>query len=319
MPIRILGNRDVERCLPYHAAIELMESAFKQLSAGQAVVPVRHTLPAGDHLTALSMPAYLEDSACLGMKWISIRHPGNKYTEPGSIAQVLVFDANIGALLGILDARSLTAIRTAAGAAYAADVLAPEGPAVVALFGGGHIAEAQLEAMACVREIQKVFVYTRSVQTSEAFAARVGSRLGLEISAMPDRARIREANIILTATHSTLPVFSDDEIGSDVHISGVGSYRLDMAEVPAETVARATVVVDHIESAMQEAGDVVQALTAGLIEKSSIYALGDPAIPRHPKGISFFKSVGNAVQDVICGQHVLEEAERLGLGTVVDF
>lgn len=317
--IRILNDTEVKRCLGLPDAIKLMRSAFTQLYEGDASVPVRTSMRLTDlGMTSLIMPAYLSKSRSLGMKWISVLHKTDTRPVGSSAATAIMFNPETGRVTGIMAAHELTTIRTAAGAAYAADVLAPEHASRVAIFGVGHIAETQLEALTCVRPIKKAFVFSRSKDTSSTFARKMGRRLEIDCIPMPPRSEIAQAEIVITATNSSEPVFDDDEIAEVVHINGVGSYRPDMIEVPSETVLRSLVVADHLESVLEEAGDVIQPVNRGSLQANQIRQLGDRRIRRTEQTpVTFFKSVGNAVQDVICGQFVLERAEELGFGQLV--
>jgi ornithine cyclodeaminase/alanine dehydrogenase-like protein (mu-crystallin family) len=122
-----------------------------------------------------------------------------------------------------------------------------------------------------------------------------------------------------------VPVFDDADLHKGVHINAVGSYTRDACEIPAETVRRALVVVDSRDAAWQEAGDLIQPLEAGLIDRDHIYAeLGELVLGRRPgrtddRQVTFFKSVGLAVQDAVAARHALDNARRLKLGREVEW
>jgi ornithine cyclodeaminase len=134
---------------------------------------------------------------------------------------------------------------------------------------------------------------------------------------------LRSCGIISTATTSSVPVFSDDEIADGTHINGVGSFTPAMAEVPAKTVCRATVVVDQRAACLSEAGDLCQPMEKGMLgeqfhpaeigEVISGAAVGRPSA----HALTFFKSVGNAAQDIVCAAEVLRRAEEGGIGTMI--
>jgi ornithine cyclodeaminase/alanine dehydrogenase-like protein (mu-crystallin family) len=134
---------------------------------------------------------------------------------------------------------------------------------------------------------------------------------------------LRQADIVCTATTSSIPIFDDADLGLGVHINAVGAYTPGMQEIPAATVIRAKVVVDHTESSMAEAGDLLIPISQGLIAEDHIYAeLGEIAAGRKPgrqpeDDVTLFKSVGVAVQDVAAAARVLAAAERLDLGIEV--
>jgi ornithine cyclodeaminase len=135
---------------------------------------------------------------------------------------------------------------------------------------------------------------------------------------------ISGADVVCTATTSSTPVFSDSDLREGTHINAIGSFTPEMQELPAETVARALLVVDSREAAWAEAGDLIIAKKRGLITESSVHAEIGEIVAGTKSGrtgasqVTLFKSVGNAVQDVSVGARILREAERNGLGRVVD-
>jgi ornithine cyclodeaminase/alanine dehydrogenase-like protein (mu-crystallin family) len=145
----------------------------------------------------------------------------------------------------------------------------------------------------------------------------------IRLAASPAEA-LADADVVCCATSAASPLFADAQLRPGTHINGVGSYTPAMAEVPPETVRRARVVVDQRLAAWAEAGDLIQARAAGLIDERHVAAeLGEVVLGRavgraSPDEVTFFKSVGNAVQDVAVAQRALTRARALGLGTVVD-
>jgi ornithine cyclodeaminase len=134
---------------------------------------------------------------------------------------------------------------------------------------------------------------------------------------------VREADIICAARSSQTPVFADADLKSGVHINAVGSYQPTVQEIPTETVVRARVVVDHRESALAETGDLLIPIGLGLYSAARIAAeLGEIVSGNKPgraddTEITFFKSVGVAIQDLVGATRILANARRLGLGTLV--
>jgi ornithine cyclodeaminase/alanine dehydrogenase-like protein (mu-crystallin family) len=150
----------------------------------------------------------------------------------------------------------------------------------------------------------------------------MSQQLGIAVQRAESPAEaLRDADVICTATSSTTPVIADSNVPRGAHINGVGSYRPDMVEIPPDTVCRARVVVDHHASAMEEAGDLLAPLRAGLIgethfslELGSI-VLGQDSGRVSADEITIFKSVGVAIQDLCAAARALANAQRLGLGT----
>jgi len=189
-------------------------------------------------------------------------------------------------------------------------------------------ARTQLEAICTVRPIRTVWIYDRIPERIETFMRELGGQgpipEDLRVAASPLQA-VTDADVICTATTSSTPVFDDADLKSGVHINGIGSYTPAMAEVPAATVKRALVVVDSRAAALAEAGDLIQPIQTGLISEAHIHAeLGELVLGRKPgraraEEITFFKSVGVAVQDAVAAQLAVEHAQRLGIGLQVEW
>jgi ornithine cyclodeaminase/alanine dehydrogenase-like protein (mu-crystallin family) len=327
----ILKADEVRRALPMTQAIGAMKQAYASLSDGEAEVPLRTrlTIPAREALS-LFMPAYVrtENGEALAVKVVSLfpRNPsrGLAYIQ----AAVLVLDAHNGRAIAVLEGGSLTAIRTGAASGAAIDLLARKESKVAAIFGAGTQGRTQLEAACTARRIDRVFIYDPDPVKAGNFLDELAGRgpipKDLRISTSSKEA-VEGADIICTATTSTKPVFSDEEIKPGAHISAIGSYTPDMQEVPAETVKRARVVVDSRAASLEEAGDIIQPLRAGLFDESHIHAeigeiiLGRKAGRGSENEITYFKSVGLAIQDAVAAQLVLENAREMKLGREVDF
>jgi ornithine cyclodeaminase/alanine dehydrogenase-like protein (mu-crystallin family) len=221
-----------------------------------------------------------------------------------------------------MDGASLTAIRTGAASGAATDLLARPDAAVVAIFGAGPQARAQLEAVCTVRPIRRARVFDVNTGRAQALATDLADRLGILVEPARSPAEaLAGADVICTATTSSVPVFDDRDLALGVHINAVGSYKPSVHEIPPETVRRARVVVDQLAAALAEAGDLLIPMQQGVIGRDHIYAeLGEIASGRKkgresPSQITLFKSVGVAVQDLAAADRVLANAERLNLGT----
>jgi ornithine cyclodeaminase/alanine dehydrogenase-like protein (mu-crystallin family) len=322
MPILYLSPDDVRRALPMPAAIEAMREAFRQLSSGQVTLPTRQRLEAPDeHGVALVMPCHSSAHKLFSLKLVTVFHENPRRGLPLIQAVVILADGATGEHLAVMDGASLTAIRTGAASGVATDVLARRDAAVAAVFGAGVQARTQLEAVCCVRSIRRASVYDLDATAAERFAAEMTQKLGLlvERAATPAET-VKGADVICTATTSTTPVFEDGDLAPGTHVNGVGSYRPDMTEIPSAAVCRARVVVDHRTSALEEAGDLIDPLSRGLIPQSHVHTeLGEILLGRSPgrrtaDEITLFKSVGVAIQDLCAASAALENARRLGLG-----
>ncbi len=323
--IRMLSREDVRRALPMRQAIEVMKGAFAQLSSGQADAPLRTALDVPDHNgVTLFMPAYLSADDQMAVKIVSVFNDNPAQGLPLIHALVVVVDATTGKPAAVMDGTYLTALRTGAASGAATDLLARKDARVVAVFGAGAQGRTQLEAVCAVRSIEAAWVHDVTPEQASAYAAEMSQRLSLPVSVAKTPAEaLGQADVICTATTSSSPVFNDADVRPGTHINAVGAYTPEMQEIPIETVLRAKVVIDHHESSMAEAGDLLIPLRQGRMTKSHIYAeLGEIAAGRRVgretrEEITFFKSVGVAVQDVAAAGAVLEAAKRRGLGTEV--
>ena len=329
MKLRILSGKDVRQAVTMADAIEAVRGAYIQLSAGQALVPLRTPVPV-EHRDAVTlfMPAYLADSDALGAKIVSV-FPGNlDQGLPLIHALVSVVDAETGRPVAVMDGTSLTALRTGAASGVATDLLSRTDSRVVAIFGAGAQARTQLEAVCTVRSIRKVWVYDTAPERAAAYVEEMKARgdpipADISVAGSPATA-LSDADVICTATTSSAPVFDDADLKPGAHINGIGAYTPEMQEVPAKTVARARVVVDSRSASLEEAGDLIIPLNEGIIGRGDIHGeIGQVATGQIPGRVTdgevtFFKSVGLAIQDVAVAELILRQAQELGLGIEVE-
>ncbi len=318
--VRVLSASDVAAALPIEDAILAQKDAFAQLANAEADIPPR-TIMATPSCTSLFMPGYLARTRALGLKAVSVA-PGNATrglpTVPGA---VLLLDPDTGCPAALMDAAYMTAVRTAAGSALAADYLADDEARVLTVFGAGAQARQHIRAMRAVRPIDEVRIVSRRPEGARALAAELD---GVDAAAWTDpAAAVRGADLVVAATNSAEPVFPGAEVGAGSHVTAVGAYTPETREVDEDVVVRARVVVDTREGALEEAGDLLIPHRAGLLREEFIDAdlgqlvTGQRLPGREGRAISFYKSVGTAAQDLATAHHVFREAEARGLGTVV--
>jgi ornithine cyclodeaminase len=234
---------------------------------------------------------------------------------------VLLVDPETGAPTALLDAEVLTALRTGAASGLATDLLARPDASCLAVFGAGAQARTQVEGVRAVRPIRRVLLWGRDAVRTARFAAELAAA-GLAVETSPAAERLGEAQVICTATTARAPVFRAEDVPPGAHVNGTGSYRPDDRELPGALIAAARVVVDHREAALAEAGDVVLPIRDGILDASRVAELGEIVAGSRPgraspDEITVFKSVGNAVQDVVAAQAVVEAAIRRGIGAEV--
>lgn len=327
----ILNASNVTIALPMSEAIAAMKSAFAALCQGKANVPPRAHLSIAKHDgVTLVMPAHVdgENEEALAVKVVSVFNRNAERNLARIQAAVLVVDPQTGQPIAMLEGASLTGIRTAAASGAATDLMARGDSRTVAILGAGVQARTHLEAMCTVRNIETAWIYSPTRAKVETMIAEMQHRPGvpsdLRVADSAGQA-ISQADIICTTTTASTPVFDDADVRDGTHINAVGSYQPHVREIPTETVVRSRVVVDQREAAWEEAGDLIQPLEAGSIDRNHIVAdLGElvrgQKIGRENDGqITFFKSVGVSVQDAMAASTALTNAKRLGLGQQVSW
>jgi len=317
-----LSADEVRQSLPMSQAVEAMKHAFAELATGQAIVPPRAVfeLPAdrGDYLL---MPALTGGGRAIGTKLLTLL-PGNPQVGRQLIyALMTVFDGETGEPVALMDGGVLTALRSGGASGAATDFLARADAAVAGVFGAGRQARAQLEAVACVRPLEQAFVFDTVPEAARDFATEMSQRLGFRVEPVETAAEaVSGADIVCTATSSGVPAFADGDVRPGTHINAIGCYHPNRHEVPPETVARSRVVVDQLQAAKEEAGDIVIAIERGLMSWDDVYAeLGELSAGlksgrQNEDEVTLFKSVGLAVQDLAAALWALDSARELGLG-----
>lgn len=300
-------------------AIAASREAFVALAGGAVTAPPRVHLVEQDRTTLLMGAASGGEGRIA--KVVNV-FPGNRDRGvPVTNGLVLVLDPETGAVVGMCCGATLTAIRTGAVAGLATDLLARQDARVGAVLGAGAQARTQLLAMASVRNLEEVRVYSRRPERVAGFVEEMASRVPCRLVAVASsRQAVTGADVVSLATSSSQPVVIGDDLASGVHLNGVGSFRLDMEELDVGAIARCDrIVVDTRESALDEAGELVAAAAAGVTSGDRWVELGEllaePDLGRQrPDEVTFFKSVGHAVQDLFAARRAIANAEALGLG-----
>ncbi len=326
MTALVISQPEVRKLLPMDACIDLMAEALATLSRGDAINPLRTGIRLPNNLGILGMmPGYMERPKALGLKVVAV-FPGNHGTEYYSHQGVVVlFDAEHGVPLAIVDASEITAIRTAATTGVATRLLAREEATDLAILGSGVQARTHLEAMRVVRNIERVRVYSPNRGHRERFATEEGQRHGISVIATASaQEAIDGAEIVCTTTSSGDPVLKGEWIASGCHVNAVGSSVRFARELDTAAVVRSRLFVDRRESTVNEAGDFLFPRKEGAIDDDHIVGeigdilLGDLAGRQSPDEITLFKSLGLAVEDLAAAHYVYKRAEAEGIGTAVD-
>lgn len=285
-----LGPADTRASLTMSEAIAAMEWAF----SGEAETPLRSLVG-----NSLVMPGRLDDR--IAVKVVS--------TTPGNPAGVVAVFDDEGTPVGVVDGPTITAIRTGAACGLATRLLTSERPVTMAMLGAGAMAFDQVEAIKAVRPVERLLVWSRDL----AHAADLAARAGGEAVADADEA-VAGAGVISCATPARTPLFSADAVRPGAHVNAVGAFTPEMAELPPDLLDRAYVVVDDLEAAAVEAGDLIQ---AGREPNATLRDLLEGAASQVGEDVTVFKSVGVAAQDVAAAARALANAEDAGRGVLL--
>lgn len=318
MALKLLSISEVKQNITMAEAIDAMESAFVQLAEHQATLPMRTGIPVGKNGLALTMPAYLSKENILGLKTVSVFPDNVKHGKPSINGTILLLDAATGEPLTLMDAGYLTALRTGAVSGLATKYFSLDKPSTVAIVGAGAQAVTQLEAVAAVREIQKVMVWSRHLESAKKFAKKMENSCNIHVCEELSPA-LKAADIICTATASTEPLVHLEGLKPHVHINAVGSHTPFMQEISGDVLKNAVVIVDQLEAAMHEAGEIIEAVKQQNITKASIIELGSWLLKKTPpiqEKRTVFKSVGLAIQDLAVAHVVYQNALKRHAGSV---
>jgi ornithine cyclodeaminase len=273
------------------AAIEAVRQAFIGLTAGEFDLPPRQAF--GDS-RSLVMAVHHRPTASTAVKVVSI-----EVERDPVIAGTVVFSHPEGQFA--TDAVPLTTLRTGAVVGVATDLLADEDAGQLALLGAGAQAADQVRAVHAVRPLKKLVVFNRNVTRAEALVESLEDELPDTVVDVAGSAAeaVAGADVVCCATAATVPLFRLGALKERVHVNAIGSYRPVMRELPEELLASAeVVVVDQVEAALSEAGEIIRAVRSGVLRLESLVelgaALGNPPLRQ---GRTVFKSVGVAVQD----------------------
>ena len=323
----LVGHRDVVALLPMADCIGAMADALATLARGGALLPLRQVvrLPGGPNAFAL-MPAALDAPPALGAKVITVFPANDRTPYDSHQGVVLLFDTEFGRLLAILDASTITALRTAAVSAVATRLLSRPESSTLALLGAGVQAATHLEAMRIVRPIDEVRVWSRSRTRAEEFATRAVTGGARIVVAPTARAAVEGADVICTVTSSREPVLLGEWLSPGVHVNAVGASLATARELDNAAIARARFFADRRESTLNEAGDFLVPKREGLIADDHIVGeigellLDPPRVVgrRSAEEVTVFKSLGLAIEDVAAAHRIYARAVETGAGTWVE-
>jgi ornithine cyclodeaminase/alanine dehydrogenase len=309
-------------------AITAVEEAFRQLALGDAVLPQRVGIGLAKYGGGgAAMPAYVGGNVDgLGLKVVTL-FPGNPGERdlPAVMATMILLNPRSGALLAVVEAGLLTAMRTGAVSGVATRYLARPDAATVTVFGAGAQARTQLSAICAVRPIKRAFVVDPVSEAAQRYASEMTEQLNIPVEPAGDaRAAVEMAGVVITAITAHEPLFDGNWLCPGVHINGIGSHSPGARELDTTVIQRAKVVTDQTAACLAEAGDLIVPIQEGTITEAHIHAqLGEIVAGLKPgrkadDEITLFKSVGLAIQDVAVAVQVFKKAQAAGIGQVLE-
>ena len=329
--ILILKESDISSMITMSDIIEADKEALSIYSSHKSNIPLRSNLDIPEYKgQCLFMNGYAAPAKALGVKIVSV-YPENINKNLTSVpATMVLVDAETGVVNSLIDGTYLTRLRTGAISGLATDILSRKDSKILALFGTGGQAVTQLEAVLTVRKIEEVRVFDIFQDRAKEFAKKMSEKFSKKfnvkiIAAESSDKAIENADIITTVTTSKKPVFDASKVKKNVHINGVGSYTPDMQEIPEDILVKANkIYVDTRDGAINESGDLITPIKKGLIKKEKINGELGEVINGQIKGrenddeMTFFKTTGSAVLDLVAAQKIYEMAKTKGVGQIVD-
>lgn len=321
--IVVVGADDIAELLPVEAMIESQRRAFSRLSGGTAIAPERLLLPGAADSTAFCYAARLEESSSAVCKFGSVNPANAEQGLPSVSATVLVLDRVTGLPSCLIDGTAVTTSRTAAASALAVAELMAPGTAVLGVIGSGVQAEAHVRAVNQVVDLAEVRMFGIEQAHCRELCERLSDELGLAVVAVPSaREAVTEAGAVITCTTSATPVIEDEWIKPGATVVTIGSFAPDRSEIPPALMARADLlVVDHVPTAREHAGNLRKALEAGLID-DELVELGLILNGDHPGRTSddqiiLHTSVGVGIQDAAVAEEIAKAARERSERTTI--
>ncbi|NKB42697.1 MAG: ornithine cyclodeaminase family protein [Alphaproteobacteria bacterium] len=327
----VLNREAVTASLGHAECVELMEGAMRAVSRRDVVMPLRQFMAVPDTKGKLGMmPGYVgktdQSDSVFGIKVVSKfpREPGSPHSS--HVGAVLLFETNDGLPVALMDGRELTAIRTAATTAMATRVLARDDAASLTLIGCGEEARHHIQAILPVRPIKKIIVWGRNADRAQTFADQQNLPDSVSIQVEPDiQKATSEAEILCTVTSSTQPILKGEWLQPGVHVNLVGAAVRASAEADTEVVKRSRFYVDYQPSAVEQAGELVNAIEAGVVTEDHIAGEIGAVLNNEVSGrasmdeITVYKSLGVSAQDLAAGMAAAENAKAGNIGIAVDW
>ncbi len=323
----ILNKSAVSDVLSHVDCIDVMAETMKSVSRHDVVMPLRQWMEIPDTGGKLGlMPGYLGSPRCFGLKIVS-KYPRDSTSPYGThVGAVMLFDAEEGIPVALLDGGELTAIRTAAASALATRVLARENATSLTLLGCGEQARHHIKALATVRPINQITIWGRDHNKAASFVNSLKLSPTIEVIAERDAATaVAKADIVCTVTSAATPILSGAWLEEGTHVNLVGAAVRTSAEADTDVVKRSKFFVDYKESAFAQAGELLNAIDESVVSKSHVAGeIGEVLLGQVPgrtsdNEITVYKSLGVSAQDLAASLRAYQSANAEGKGVSVDW
>ncbi|QOT19968.1 ornithine cyclodeaminase family protein [Paenarthrobacter sp. YJN-5] len=321
-PLLLLRAADIAGLLSTEDAVDSQRAAFEALSSGSGRLAARLLINGPSSSTAFCYAARLSDETGPVCKFGSV-NPGNRELGlPNVSALVLALDPDTGRPVAIVDGEAVTTLRTAAASAVAARALSVPGSKTLTILGCGVQGRAHARVLSTTLGITEVRLWSPFAEECRDVAAQLGEELPMEVRAFTSaQEAVEHADIVVTATTSEAPILPTAAVSPGTTVISVGSFAPQRKEVDSDFLSSCSAVfVDHLPTAIEQAGPIIEGLAQGVIGMSDVAELGDVLTGRHPGRVSddsilFYNSVGIGLQDAAVTWQIIEKARHLGLGT----
>lgn len=323
----VISESQVKKLLSYEICMEAIRECLRAVSSERAIQPMRDMIRLPNVQGIMGwMPGCIDQtggSSTLGIKLLSVVPVADQRTAHNGV--VVLFDEVQGHVMAVIEAGSITAIRTPAASAVATDLLALPDASSLSILGTGHQAEGHLAAIMKVRDLKEVKVWSPGINKAEAFASEAAERYGLSVIACKTaEAAVAGGDIICTATPAQDPILKYEWIAPGAHINAIGASVPMNAEIDNRTVAQTRFFVDHKATIEIQGGEYQRALKAGDITEQHIEAeIGEILLGKHPgrqsdDEITTYKSVGIVAYDLVAANAAYQAAKTTGIGLEAD-
>jgi alanine dehydrogenase len=316
-----LSDDDVAGLADPAAYVDAVRDAYRQRGDGAPAKPRTKLLNEDPPGMFTAYAAVLPETGAMGGYMYSAG-----FSEADGWFVTPLFDAETGEPLAIIDGARMNPFKTGAAGAVGVDALAREDATTLAVIGSGAQARGQLRATATVRDFDTVRVYSQTPEHRESFADQMDEYVDADVTAVRSSTdAVAGADVVITATNASQPVFDGDDLDDGAHVTAMGQYDPGKRELDASTVERAVYVPDLRERATQDAGSFLHALETGAITEDHVHAeLGEVVAGtapgrESPEDVTVFDSGGTGIETAAAAYMLYERASEQGLGQTIEF